>query len=229
MTEGALAAAFRARGWKEAFIKADNNLSSRDIRRSDQNYGGSELFAGVTLGVFSAHASYGTDPDYSPGASASEQIYFPSGNSGDNGVNTFDTGWLRMCQFGFGGQLKWLATDACNSLCDPNYGSMSSVGGIPLKTTHLLCGAATSTLANGVLFQEWGDRLLGPQPETVVQAWFDGGRYGYRYVPTNHPPIIFRVTGYPECMGDYIATNTPPSNPSPTPRNLVRQDHQVWP
>lgn len=166
-----LGVAFENRGWKEAFVKGDNDLSAQTIRRSDQSYGGGELFTGVTLGVFLSHGSYGTDPDYSHGASASLQTYFPSGNPSDSG----DNAWLRMCQFGFGGSLKWLAMEACYSLCDPNYGSMSSVGAIPLKTTHLLCGATTEVPASADVFREWGDRLLADQPLRVLDAWFQGG------------------------------------------------------
>ena len=102
------------KGWTLAFNKGDANLSVNSIRRGDQ--GGGEIFTQATIGLFLDHGDYGTDPDYSPGSSGSKQTYFRSDADGG------DNGWLRMCQFGFGGNLKWMGILACNSLT--TYSSM---------------------------------------------------------------------------------------------------------
>ena len=221
---------FGAKGWKLIFDKHDDDLFVQELRRNDQGYGGGELFTEATLGVFLCHGDYGTDPDYSAGSSGSQETYFISGNPNEIG----DNAWMRLCQFGFGGNLKWMVAGSCFSLTDPNYGSMSRVGAIPLKTTHLLCGATTETLADSDVYYNLGNNLLGigtTTPETVVQAWFDAGHTTFAgSTSTNLPsPIIFRVTGYSECFGDTIATNTAPSSPSSAPRNLIKQDFQAYP
>jgi hypothetical protein len=224
-----LRSVFLPNAWKQSFEKADKDLSSQRIRRNDQSYFGGELFTSVALGVFISHGSYGTDPDYSPGASGARQAYFPSGNPSDNGVNKFDTGWLRMCQFGFGGNLKWMNIGACNIFDDAIFDSMSSVGGIPLKTTHLICGESSSIFISGDLYYNWAANMI-VKKESISQAWFDAGVTTYKdFPPTNSTTMTFRVVGYPECLLDTIATNTAPSSPSAAPRNLTEVHQQVFP
>jgi len=218
--------AFLDGGWKLATNKSDGNLSVWDIRRSDQGYGGGEMFTRATIGVLGSHGDYGTDPDYSAGSSQSKQTYFPSGNPNDNG----DNAWLRMCQFGFGGNLKWMAVNACNALCDPNYGSMVNHGAIPLKTTHLLCSASTPIYNADGLEAEWARNMLSSNPQTIATAWINAGHYAYGMMsPGVGVTIKFRVTGYSECFSDTVPNNTAPYNPSPAPGNLVKRDEQVYP
>ncbi len=216
----------KKKGWKLAFEKADQDLPVNSIRRSDQGYGGSEIFTQATIGLFMGHGDYGTDPDYSAGASGSEQTYFCSSNPNDSGNNV----WLRMCQFGFGGNLKWMAILACNSICDPNYSSMLSAGGIPLKTTHLLCGTDSISWMEENIGANWAINMIGKNQQ-IVNAWFNAAHDAYKEaqpgVITN--TVTFRVAGYPECMTDTVVTNTAPSNPSSAPGNLVEQHQQVYP
>jgi hypothetical protein len=210
-------------GWQLAFEKGDQNLPVNSIRRGDQ--GGGEIFTAATIGLFLDHGDYGLDPDYNPGSSGSKQTYFRSDADGG------DNGWLRMCQFGFGGNLNWMAILACNSLCDPNFSSMASVGAIPLKTTHLVCGCASLAAVGEDIGAYWAKNMLSFwSPETVANAWFDAGIKQYKY-STNltGTTIIFRVAGYPECMSDTVQNNTAPTSPSPTPRNLTKIDKQVYP
>lgn len=117
---------------------------------------------------------FGTDPDYSAGSSGSTQTYFRIGTDlGDNG-------WLRMCQIGFGGDLKWLGVLACNSLT--TYSSMSSAGAIPLKTTHMVCGMAAIGAVGEEFGEYWAKKMLGgvfKTREKISSAWFDAGHDQY--------------------------------------------------
>jgi len=223
-----LRSVFEDRGWKQRFERHDNQLTTLDLRRNDLSYFGGEILTTVTLGIFLSHGCYGSAPDFSPGSSGSEQTYFPSGNLADTGVDSFDRGWLRMCQIGFGGNLKWAIMNGCNSLNDPNYTSMSSVGAIPLKTTHLLCGVSTTDDQNGDFFLQWGLKVFAAN-ETIAQAWFDAARQNLSTVTPTNGPIVYRVTGYAECFSDTIVSNTPPSSPSSAPRNLIEQHQTVYP
>ncbi len=211
-------------GWKIEYSRSDSLLHANDMRRSDQGYGGSELFTTAEIGLFLDHGSYGTDPDYNPGSSGSYQTYFRcSSDSGDNG-------WLRMCQIGFGGDLKWLGILACNSL--NTFDSMSSAGAIPLKTTHLVCGCATVAAVGEDSGALWAKKMLGGifrSQEQVANAWFDAGHEEYQFATNSTGTIVFRVAGYPECMNDTIKNNTAPTSPSSAPGNLTKVDQQVYP
>ncbi|HET7624562.1 MAG TPA: FlgD immunoglobulin-like domain containing protein [Verrucomicrobiae bacterium] len=214
-------------GWKLEFQKFNDLLPINSVRRSDQGYNGDEIFTRATVGLFMDHGSYGTTLDYNPGASGSFQTYFPSGNPNDG---TGESSWLRLCQFGFGGNLKWMAILACNSICDPNWNSMVSHGAIPLKETHLLLGTAAIAWMGEDIAAYWGENMA-KKKQKIRDAWFNAASKQYHEVApgviTN--TVIFRVTGYPECMDDTVANNTAPSNPSSAPGNLTKQDQQVYP
>jgi hypothetical protein len=214
--------AMKKYGWKLAFERGDQNLPVISIRRNDQGYGGSAIFTQATLGLFLDHGDYSTDPDYNPGSSGSDQTYFRSDADGG------DNGWLRMCQFGFGGNLKWMGILACNSLT--TYSSMAHAGAIPLSTTHLVCGASTIISVGEDQGQYWAYYLLSFfQRESIAQAWSDAGRRQYKYATNMVGTTTFRVAGYPECMGDTVLNNTAPYTPSMSPGNLTHQDTQVYP
>jgi hypothetical protein len=212
------------KGWQMQYEDHDSGLNAQSMRRNDDGYGGGQLFTTAEIGLFVDHGDYGTDPDYSQGSSMSKQTYFRCANdSGDNG-------WLRMCQIGFGGDLKWFALLACNSL--NTYSSMSSVGAIPLKTTHMVCGCATEAAVGEDIGQLWAKNMFGglfTSPKTVANAWFQAGQTQYSYATNLTFTIVFRVASYPECLNDTLQNNTPPASPSPAPRNLTHQDQQVWP
>ena len=218
--------AMKKKGWTLAFPQQRNgDLSANSVRRSDQGYNGGEIFTQGTIGLFMSHGNYGSDPDYSHGANGSLQTYFPSCNPNDA-----SNPWIRMCQFGLGGNLKWLAILACNSLCDPNWQKMQSNGGIPLKTTHLVCGAASVSFMTENIGKYWA-QYLNTRGEKVRDAWRDAAFKAY-HEPLTSPitiTVTFRVTGYPECMDDTLDSNTSPSNPKPNPTNLAKQDYQVYP
>lgn len=214
-------------GWKLVYDRSANStpsLHANDMRRSDLGYGGGELFTAANIGLFLNHGSFGTDPDYSAGSSGSMQTYFRiSTDSGDNG-------WLRMCQIGFGGELKWLGLLACNSLT--TYSSMANAGAIPLKTTHMVCGTSTVSAVGEDFGAYWAKKMLGgvfKSREKIANAWFDAGHDQYQNATNLTGIISFRVVGYPECMDDTIKDNVAPSNPSSSPGNLTKVDQQVYP
>jgi len=219
--------AMKKHSWKRAFHKFDDSLPINRVRRGDQGYNGDAIFTQATIGLFMAHGSYGTTLDYSPGAIGSYQTYFPSGCSTDG---TGESSWLRMCQFGFGGNLKWMGILACNSLCDPNYASMVSHGAIPLKETHLLCGAASVVWMSKNIAEYWTVNML-KHKQKITDAWFNAAikDYGAIKAGTISNTIILRVTGYPECMDDTVYNYTDPTNPSPNPGNLEKEEQQVYP
>jgi hypothetical protein len=215
-------------GWKLAFQKFNELLPVQSMRRSDQSIGGGEIFTQATIGILMGHGDYGSDLDYSPGSGGgSYQTYVTSGCPSDGAGNS---SWLRLCQFGFGGNLKWMAILACNSLPDPNWNSMLSHGAIPLKETHLLCGTTNIAALGENIAAYWGENMI-KKKQSIKDAWFNAGKAQYKEAApgalTNS--IGFRVTGYPECIDDTVATNTPPSSPSPTPGGLTKRDSQVYP
>jgi hypothetical protein len=211
-------------GWKLAYERHDDALSVASMRRADLGIGGGEIFTEATLGLFIAHGTYETDPDYASGASGSKLTVWPSANANDA-----SSPWLRMCQFGFGGNLKWMAILACNSLCDPNFQDMVNHGAIPLKETHLVCGAATYSAVGENIGSYWAENMI-KKNQTIVEAWFNAGRQEYTgQTNMTANPTIFRVAGYPECFSDKVKINTAPSSPSPAPGNLDKRDGQVWP
>ena len=221
-------------GWKVEYDRSDSLLHAQDMRRSDLGYGGGELFTTANIGLFLDHGNYGTDPDYSAGANGSYQTYFYCGNSNSYTANVVVAppinDWLRMCQIGFGGNLKWMGLMACDSLT--TFDSMSGAGAIPLKTTHMVCGCASIAGIGQEFGQYWAHNMLVggffTGPETIANAWFDAGRKQYLGA-TNLPTVIFRVAAYQECIGDKIKNNTDPTTPSPTPGNLIKSDAQVFP
>ena len=221
-----------SQGWICYYRRSDNALKDQyklhvqDMRRSDQDYNGGQIFTEATIGIYMGHGSYGTDLDYSPGGIGSYQTYMPSGNFNETG----DNAWLRMCQFGFGGSLKWMVLDTCFSLTDNNgnFNSMKNHGGIPLKTTHLICNATTSIDLDPTLEQRWATHILKDN-QTIADAWFNAGYEVYHANGTNPDTIVFRVAGYPECLSDQVTNNVAPYSPSSAPGNLSKRDYQVSP
>ena len=87
-------------GWQMQYEKNDSGLHAQDMRRNDDSYFGSQLFTTAEIGLFLDHGDYGDNPDYNQGSSMSKQTYFRCSYDGA------DSGWLRMCQIGFGGNLN---------------------------------------------------------------------------------------------------------------------------
>jgi len=85
-------------GWKNSFLKADNQLSIGDLR------GSGTPFNNVNIGVLFTHGVYGTSIDYA--ANQCKQMYFPITSGGS-------AQYLRLSEMNLGGSgtngLKWMA------------------------------------------------------------------------------------------------------------------------
>jgi hypothetical protein len=208
-------------GWKLVLDRHDTDLRVKNLRRADLSIFGDEWATQAELGLFISHGTFGTDMDLAPGASGAKLTYWPSGNPADS-----QDPWLRMCQFGFGGNLKWMGLLACNSLT--NFSSMVNAGAIPLKTTHMVCGAASIVGVGENIGSYWGQNMIKSK-QAIADAWFAAGRKEYNGTTNLTTPAVFRVAGYPECMADTLANATNPTNPSAAPGNLVNRDSTVWP
>ncbi len=156
-------------------------------------------------------------------AKDSLQTYMAGDNPSDAGAP-----WLRLSEFGFGGNLRFMAILACNPLRDQNANSMKSQGSLPIKSNlHLLCSASTFS-ACGDVGGLWAYNMTGGifrPAQTIVQAWFNAGQTQYT-VLTNwtYGTIIFRVAGQDNCFGDKLK-----SYQSSTSGNISHQDQQVYP
>jgi hypothetical protein len=210
-------------GWKLAYDRHDDDLHVSNLRRADLGINGGELATYATIALFITHGTYGTDPDYAPGASGAKVTYFPSGNTSDG-----SDPWLRMCQFGLGGNLKWIAMPVCYYLTDPNFQDMVNHGAIPLKETHLICGASSYAAVGEDIGSFWAQNMI-KKKQKVSDAWYAAGRKEYAGASNFTTPITFRVAGYPDCMDDDVQSTNSPANPSPAPGNLTKRDQQVWP
>src|SRR5262249_32822579 len=156
-------------------------------------YFGAAIFSEANIGLFMSHGSYGMQPDYTSGCGGSLQAYIASGNPNDG---TGDSSLLRLGQFGFCGDLKWMAILGCNILADPNYQNMVNHGGIPLKETHMLCSASTVAWMTEDLGAVWGKYMISKKRQ-IADAWFNAGTDEY-HRPHTSPitnTVMFRVTG----------------------------------
>ncbi|MEI9960302.1 MAG: DUF6345 domain-containing protein [Limisphaerales bacterium] len=209
-------------GWKQGFKKegADGSLRINDLRRA--SLGGNEIFGDVNIGFFIGHGSYGTSADNHSDASGSRQTYFPSDNSADAGAP-----WLRLSELGLGGNLRWMAILACNTLRDQNYTSMKNAGVLPIPSNlHLLCGATTICGMNEVVGELWSTKMLGKfftPATTIEQAWYGAGQEAYKNATVFSSPVIFRVAGSGNCFSDTLQSYSEPDG------DITETQSQVWP
>lgn len=212
-----------SKGWQLGF-----NFSGSVFRINDliaASIGGNEMFGRVNLGLFMDHGSYGTSLDYHSWASQTYQTYFASDNSADAA-----SPWIAMSEFGFGGNLRWMAVLACNSLQDQSYNSMANAGVLPIPSNlHLLCGTTTVSYMSDNIGELWATKMLGSffhAPETIENAWYDAGHDAYLYA-TNIPSgstVTFRVAGSDNCFNDTLK-----SYAGGTSGNITSTTRQVYP
>lgn len=222
-------------GWKLGFHKADNNLQDYELKRSDLSFGGSNLFNRVNLGLFMSHGNYGSTVDFSTGTGQSKQTYFAVG--GTNPPNS----WIRLSEFRFGDNLRWMALLTCNNLEDDAYQSMYNKQVLPIgdqnqpwaNQLHLLLGCETYSAVTRSFGEVWAKKMKGgffSAAETIMDAWFNTGRDAYRNQPatgifTN--ALIFRVVGWDTpTFGDKLTQYTVPD---PSIDLLEHRDRQIYP
>ncbi len=208
-------------GWKLGFNKTGASLSHAELKKA--SLGGSNLFGGVNLGIFLSHGSYGTSLDYHSFANQSLQTYFVSDNPADS-----SNPWIALSEFGFGGgNLRWMAVLACNSLRDEQYQSMHNQGVLPLENgNHLICGLATVGGVGEDIGELWAKKMLGGlvAAEKVKDAWFSAGRKQYQGDTSLTNDITFRVFGWEDCMDDKLNSYSPT-----TSGDIVHEDSLVYP
>jgi len=204
-TATTFAAAMTKGGWKESFRKDDQDLLAIELKRNDLGIGGSNLFNSVNIGLFMSHGCFGTAYDVSPAAAFTLQTYF--GVGGSNPPNS----WIRLSEFQFGGNLRWMAILACNALRPDNYDDMDWSLVLPIsEDLHLLLSGSTVLCNQPDIGNLWAKKMLGSK--TVAEAWFEAGTKAYQ----NQPPgsitnvIRFRVAGWPSCFGDRLKSYSAP-------------------
>ncbi|MCI0748023.1 MAG: DUF6345 domain-containing protein [Verrucomicrobia subdivision 3 bacterium] len=191
-------------GWKLGFHKANNNLQDYELKRFDLGFGGSNLFNRVNLGLFMSHGNYGSTVDFTAATSQSKQTYFAAG--GTNPPNS----WIRLSEFRFGDNLRWMALLTCNNLEDDAYQSMYNKLVLPIgdqnqpwaNHLHLLLGCSTYSAVTKNFGELWAKKMRGGAftvTQTIADAWFNTGRDVYRGQPrtgifTND--LFFRVVGW---------------------------------
>lgn len=218
-------ARLKNKGWwgPNSFNLSGSTLHVNDLRKA--TLGGNEIFGQVNLGLFIDHGTYGSSLDYNSDANQSLQTYLASDNPSDGSAP-----WLRLSEFGTGGNLRWLGILACNILRNQNYNSMLTQGSLPIgNNLHLICGTSSIAAVGDNLGQFWAEKMtrsafLGG-PESIRQAWYDGGREQFSYA-TNlvGTAIVFHVAGQDNCMDDTLN-----SYPATTSGNITDDHNQVWP
>lgn len=220
-TANNFATKLESKGWKLGFNFSGSVFRINQLRSA--SLGGNELFGTVNLGLFMDHGGYGTSLDWHSWASQTYQTYFASDNSADAA-----SPWIAMSEFGFGGNLRWMAVLACNSLRDDNYNSMAGAGVLPIKSNlHLLCGTTTVSYMSDNIGELWATKMLGSfshSPETVENAWYDAGHDAYHYATNISNTVIFRVAGSDNCFSDTLK-----SYAGGTSGNITSTTRQVWP
>jgi hypothetical protein len=213
----------QSKGWKLGFKKGSSDFSVNDLIQN--SLGGNDLFGTVNLGLFIDHGSYGTTIEHHIWMAQSLQTYFPSANPSDA-----SNPWIALSEFGFGGgNLRWMAILACNSLHDDQYQSIVNHGVFPLGSeNHLICGFATVGDISEEIGEIWAKKMTGTifsSAESVKDAWFDAGHDQYHYA-TNLivGTVIFRVAGWDNCLDDTLK-----NYPGSTSGTLDFRDRQVYP
>jgi hypothetical protein len=188
-----------ARGaWQPGFKKKDSQLLATDLRSSSA--GGANVFNnGVSFGVLSLHAGYGTSQDATPPANFAQQIYFAVDGRPNN-----TTAWVRMSELNLGSPgtngLKWMVLACCNSLRQQNWNSIRNAGWLPFNgNLHLLLGAnSVLDAGNQVIFAKYMLGLDNNPQQPIYNAW------GNSEAGCLHHPVQFAATGYDDCKGDVL-------------------------
>ena len=192
-------------GWKQGFNKSDQNLLAAELKRNDLGVGGSNIFNQVNVGLFMAHGNYGSSIDFSATANQSLQTYFCSGNTNDLAAP-----WIRLSEFKFGNNLRWMGLLACNSLRDANWQSMNTKFVLPHgDQNHLVAGCSTYAGMTEELGGRWAKNMIKGQ--TIPDAWINMGIEGYKNAVTSGVltnDVYFRVSGWDTCFSDRLKAYT---------------------
>jgi hypothetical protein len=156
---------------------------------------------------------------------------------GTNPPNT----WIRLSDFRFGDNLKWMAMLACNSLQEDAYQTMYNKMVLPIgdqnqawaNQTHLLLGCRTYAAVSANFGELWAKKMKGgflSPAQTIMDAWFNTGRDVYRGQPrtgifTND--IYFKAVGWDTpTFGDKLREY---QEPDPSVDLLEDRNQRVYP
>jgi hypothetical protein len=209
--------------YKMAFNRDANSVRTIELRRSDLGIGGSNIFSQVNLGLILAHGDYGTTLDFAPSTGGgSFQTYM-----GFEGTNNAADPTIRLSDYYFTGEMRWMFLLSCEALRDANYFSMLNKQCLPISDTmHLICGTSTVMYFSEDFGSELGNRLR--KKETVKEAWYNTGQEIYSRTKagaiTN--TVIFRVSGWTSCFVDRI---TVWNDPDPGIDTIDEETRQVYP
>lgn len=197
-------------GWKNSFLKADNQLSISDLR------GSGTPFNSVNIGVLFTHGVYGSSIDYA--ANQCKQMYFPITSGGS-------AQYLRLSEMNLGGSgtngLKWMALNSCHSLYQANWSSMKNAGIYPYNSSlHLLMGENSDGYTSSTFGWYWakyinwgtGTNATSYSPLPIGTAWFQAAYDAYHSVSfPSGTTITYAVAGDSACQNDTLQTNSTPA------------------
>ena len=218
----------RGAGYQCEFYKKDNDLTANELR--GPQFGGTNIFNKVNIGLLVGHGVYGTTPDFTISADGPLETYFPIFKSG---VNSYD--WVRFTQFRFGNSgsnLRWMGMLTCNNMIGSCYDDMYNKELLPIgNNLHLLLGSSSVIFVASNFGEEYGQALTGlggTQRLSVKDAWFFAGTKSQGF-QTNEvkKTVIFRVAGWPACLSDDLENYSAPD--SGNPANITFIDEQVFP
>ena len=218
--------------WKAGFHKFDNNLQAQELKRADLGIGGGNLFNSVNLGLFMSHGNFGSTLDFSPPAGQTKQTYFAVG--GTNPPNS----WIRLSEFRFGSNLRWMALLACNSLEEAAYQTMFNKQVLPLDPNqpfppaHLILGCRTYSAVSKSFGAIWARKMHGNAfsgAQTIAEAWFNTGKDVYKGqsatgIYTN--TLFFKAVGWDTTLSDRLQSYT---IPDPSVDLIQDVNDQVYP
>jgi hypothetical protein len=123
-----------------------------------------------------------------------------------------------------------MAIFACNILHDDNYQDMWDKLVLPINDDlHLLLSARTSVYMWPNVAELWARDMLGKErgtPRSLVDAWEYAGK---KTQPVASPsgPVVFRIAGWPACLGDKLLDYSTPDSGNPADITFI--DRQVFP
>ncbi len=189
-------------GWKEKFIKADDQWGPLDITKA--SLGGGSIFNTCNFGFLLTHGCYATTPE-------SDNVKYTYMALWNNKLN--QSSYVRLGDMKFGAPgtngLKWMTILSCNSLRPANVDSMLNAQRFPANgdELHLLMGATTFTYSVPLLGIMYASNMVFNV--TIANAWRDAGIAAYKDAKdtgmlgmTN--AVTFRVMGYDSCVGDTL-------------------------
>ncbi len=199
--------------YKPAFVKADEQWSPQDIKKS--SLGGNSLFNTCNFGLLTTHGTAGTQPEID-GIKYTYLVLFD---------NKYHGSYLRLSDMDFGSDgangLKWMTILSCNMLRPANVTSMINNSKMPDNDSlHLLLGATTVTYATWDLGLLYASNLVSNI--SIWNSLQNAGTAAYQEAyanPINKSlmtnAVTFRVMGYQSCIGDTLFQyNDPDPNTS---------------